>query len=147
TQLIEAQRDSASGGYAELLARALDYRSWYSFNVRVRDTGPDGKPRVRRLRQLSSGETRLVSYVTLFAAAAAFYDAVSASSDGRGPLRLVLLDEAFERLDDPTIARMLGLLVDLDMDWVITWPSGWGISPKIPKMHIFDILRPSSGPG
>ncbi|WP_233575997.1 TIGR02680 family protein [Saccharopolyspora rhizosphaerae] len=147
TDLIESERDSASGGYAEILARALDYRSWFAFTVRVRDTGPDGKPRVRRLRQLSSGETRLISYVTLFAAAAAFYDAVSVSSDGRGPLRLVLLDEAFERLDDPTIARMLGLLVDLDMDWLITWPSGWGVSPKIPKMHIYDVLRPRSGHG
>ncbi|GAA0533180.1 TIGR02680 family protein [Saccharopolyspora thermophila] len=147
TNLIESERDSTSGGYAEILARALDYRSWFAFTVRVRDTGPDGKPRVRRLRQLSSGETRLISYVTLFAAAAAFYDAVSVSSDGRGPLRLVLLDEAFERLDDPTIARMLGLLVDLDMDWLITWPSGWGVSPKIPKMHIYDVLRPRSGHG
>ncbi|MCA1192559.1 TIGR02680 family protein [Saccharopolyspora sp. 6V] len=147
TDLIEAERDSASGGYAEILSRALDYRSWFAFTVRVRDTGPEGKPRVRRLRQLSSGETRLISYVTLFAAAAAFYDAVSVSSGGRGPLRLVLLDEAFERLDDPTIARMLGLLVDLDMDWLITWPSGWGVSPKIPKMHIYDVLRPRSGHG
>nr|WP_228046472.1 TIGR02680 family protein [Saccharopolyspora sp. HNM0983] len=147
TGLIEAERDSTSGGYAEILARALDYRSWFAFTVRVRDSGPDGKPRVRRLRQLSSGETRLISYVTLFAAAAAFYDAVSVSADGRGPLRLVLLDEAFERLDDPTIARMLGLLVDLDMDWLITWPSGWGVSPKIPRMHIYDVLRPRSGHG
>ena len=147
TDLIEAERDSATGGYAEVLARALDYRSWFAFTVRVRDVGPEGKPRVRRLRQLSSGETRLISYVTLFAAAAAFYDAVSVSSGDRGPLRLVLLDEAFERLDDPTIARMLGLLVDLDMDWLITWPSGWGVSPKIPKMHIYDVLRPRSGHG
>ncbi|WP_433871930.1 TIGR02680 family protein [Saccharopolyspora sp. CA-218241] len=147
TELIESERDTATGGYAEVLARALDYRSWFAFTVRVRDTGPDGGDRVRRLRQLSSGETRLISYVTLFAAAAAFYDAVSAVSDGGGPLRLVLLDEAFERLDDPTIARMLGLLVDLDMDWLITWPSGWGVSPKIPKMHIYDVLRPRSGHG
>jgi hypothetical protein len=99
------------------------------------------------MRQLSSGETRLVSYVTLFAAAAAFYGAVSGASPEAGPLRLVLLDEAFERLDDPTIARMLGLLVDLDMDWIITWPSGWGVSEKIPRMHIYDVLRPKSGRG
>jgi hypothetical protein len=116
----------------------------------VADAGPDGKPRTRRMRQLSSGETRLVSYVTLFAAAAAFYGAISGVSDGEdaaGPLRLVLLDEAFERLDDPTIARMLGLLVDLDMDWIITWPSGWGVSDRIPRMHIYDVLRPKSGRG
>ncbi|MBP2473901.1 uncharacterized protein (TIGR02680 family) [Crossiella equi] len=147
TERIESERDAHSAGYAEILARALDYRSWYSFTVRVRDTGPDSKPRVRRLRQLSSGETRLVSYVTLFAAAASFYDAVAANEDGWHPLRLVLLDEAFERLDDPTIARMLGLLVDLDMDWVITWPSGWGVSGKIPRMHIYDVLRPKNGGG
>ncbi|SDP64775.1 TIGR02680 family protein [Actinopolyspora xinjiangensis] len=147
TDLIESQRESVSGGYGEILARALDYRDWYEFTVRVRDAGPDGQPRVRRLRQLSSGETRLVSYVTLFAGAASFYDAIESSGERHDPLRLVLLDEAFERLDDPTVARMLGLLVDLDMDWMITWPSGWGVSPKIPKMHIYDVLRPRSGHG
>ncbi len=147
TERIDAERDSHSGGYPEILTRALDYRSWYTFTVRVRDSGPDGKPRTRRMRQLSSGETRLVSYVTLFAAAAAFYGAVSGATPQAGPLRLVLLDEAFERLDDPTIARMLGLLVDLDMDWIITWPSGWGVSEKIPRMHIYDVLRPKSGRG
>ncbi|MFD9705319.1 TIGR02680 family protein [Lentzea sp. NPDC059081] len=144
TERIENERDTHSGGYAEILSRALDYRTWHQFTVTVADTGPDGGPRERRLRQLSSGETRLISYVTLFAAAASFYDAVSDEFD---PLRLVLLDEAFERLDDPTIARMLGLLVDLDMDWVITWPSGWGVSDKIPRMHIFDVLRPKNGRG
>ncbi|RKT52716.1 TIGR02680 family protein [Saccharothrix australiensis] len=144
TERIEAERDAHSGGYAEILSRALDYRTWHQFTVTVADTGPDGNPRERRLRQLSSGETRLISYVTLFAAAASFYDAVSGEFS---PLRLVLLDEAFERLDDPTIARMLGLLVDLDMDWVITWPSGWGVSDKIPRMHIYDVLRPKNGRG
>ncbi|CCH28282.1 TIGR02680 family protein [Actinosynnema sp. NPDC047251] len=144
TERIEAERDSHSGSYAEILSRALDYRTWHQFTVTVADTGPDGNPRERRLRQLSSGETRLISYVTLFAAAASFYDAVSGEFS---PLRLVLLDEAFERLDDPTIARMLGLLVDLDMDWVITWPSGWGVSDKIPRMHIYDVLRPKNGRG
>ena len=146
TELIDAERDTQSGGYAEILARALDYRAWHTFTVRVRDTGPDGRPRTRRMRQLSSGETRLISYVTLFAAAAAFYGALSEDSPV-APLRLVLLDEAFERLDDPTIARMLGLLVDLDMDWIITWPSGWGVSGKIPRMHIYEVLRPKSGRG
>lgn len=150
TERIDAEREAHSGGYAEILTRALDYRTWHTFTVRVADHGPDGKPRTRRMRQLSSGETRLVSYVTLFAAAAAFYGAISGSvqgTDEAGPLRLVLLDEAFERLDDPTIARMLGLLVDLDMDWIITWPSGWGVSDRIPKMHIYDVLRPKSGRG
>lgn len=146
TDRITTERDGHSGDYAEVLGRALDYRLWYRFTVRVRDDGPDGAPRTRRMRQLSSGETRLISYVTLFAAASAFYDAVGSGAQ-RPPVRLVLLDEAFERLDEPTIARMLGLLVDLDMDWIITWPSGWGLSEKIPRMHIYDVLRPKGGRG
>ncbi|CAM3699973.1 TIGR02680 family protein [Nocardiopsis rhodophaea] len=137
---IRATRDEGrSSGYTEVLAGALDYRQWYTYRVRIHDTGPDGNPRDRRVRQLSSGETRLVSYVTLFAASAAFYDALETELEG--PLRMVLLDEAFERLDDPTIARLLELLVDLDMDWAITWPSGYGVSPKIDRMHIYDILK------
>ncbi|MDT0300971.1 TIGR02680 family protein [Streptomonospora wellingtoniae] len=137
---IRATRAQGAGtGYAELLSGALDYRRWYAYRVRIHDTGPDGRPRDRRVRQLSSGETRLVSYVTLFAASAAFYDALQ--SDAEGSLRMVLLDEAFERLDDPTIARLLELLVDLDMDWAITWPSGYGVSPRIDRMHIYDILK------
>ncbi|MDA2806934.1 SbcC/MukB-like Walker B domain-containing protein [Nocardiopsis suaedae] len=137
---IRATRaEGRSSGYAEVLGAALDYREWFAYRVRIHDTGPDGNPRDRRVRQLSSGETRLVSYVTLFAASAAFYDALRSELDG--PLRLVLLDEAFERLDDPTIARLLELLVDLDMDWAITWPSGYGVSPRIDRMHIYDILK------
>jgi uncharacterized protein (TIGR02680 family) len=147
TDRITAERDGHSGDYADVLARALDYRTWYRFTVRVKDLGPDGSPRTRRMRQLSSGETRLISYVTLFAAASAFYDAVSTAAELGSSIRLVLLDEAFERLDEPTIARMLGLLVDLDMDWIITWPSGWGLSEKIPRMHIYDVLRPKGGSG
>ena len=144
-ELIEAERDKHDAHYAEVLTRALDYRDWYTFTVRVRDVGPDGQPRSRMLRRLSSGETRVVSYVTLFAAVAAFYDTLDMA--GSTPLRLVLLDEAFERVDDPTKTRLLELLADLDIDWVITWPGGSVLSPKINRLHIYDIFRPTGAPG
>jgi uncharacterized protein (TIGR02680 family) len=144
-ELIEAERDKHDAHYAEVLTRALNYRDWYTFTVRVRDAGPDGQPRSRMLRRLSSGETRVVSYVTLFAAVAAFYDTLDMA--GSTPLRLVLLDEAFERVDDPTKTRLLELLADLDIDWVITWPGGSVLSAKIDRMHIYDIFRPTGAPG
>jgi uncharacterized protein YPO0396 len=144
-QRIEAERDIRDARYGQVLAQALDYRTWYTFTVRVRDVGPDGQPRSRLLRRLSSGETRLISYVTLFAAAAAFYDALTVP--GTNPLRLVLLDEAFERLDDPTITRLLELLAGLEMDWIITWPGGSAFSPKIDRMQVYDIFRPKGAPG
>ncbi|HEU5354363.1 MAG TPA: TIGR02680 family protein, partial [Actinocrinis sp.] len=142
---IEAEHSAATGDYASAVANALDYRAWHTFTVRVRDTGPDGSPRNRLLKRLSSGETRLISYVTLFAAAAAFYDALRRPATH--PLRIVLLDEAFERLDDPTITRLLELLVDLDMDWIITWPGASALSPRIPRLHVYDILKRRGAPG
>lgn len=151
---IEAEWDAATSGsagstgstdYAAVLAGALDYRNWFAFTVHVQDTGPDGQPRRRLLRRLSSGETRLVSYVTLFATAASFYDALAA--EGAGPLRVVLLDEAFERLDAPTITRLLELLVELDMDWIITWPGGSPLSPRIPRLQVYDVLKRAGAPG
>jgi uncharacterized protein YPO0396 len=144
-ELIEAERDKSDAHYTEVLSRALDYRNWYDFTVRVTDTGPDGRPRNRTLRRLSSGETRLVSYLALFAAAAAFYDTLETADST--PLRLVLLDEAFERVDDPTITSLLELLAELDIDWIITWPGGSVFSPKINRLQIYDILRPTGAPG
>jgi hypothetical protein len=143
--LIEAERDKGDAHYSDVLTRALDYRNWFAFNVRVQDNGTDGLPRTRALRRLSSGETRVASYVTLFAAVAAFYDALDTA--GSTPLRLVLLDEAFERVDDPTKTRLLELLASLDIDWVITWPDGSVLSEEIGLMHIYNIFRPTGAPG
>jgi hypothetical protein len=136
---IEAERERHHGHYADVLARALDYRTWYGFSVKVQDKDTEGKTRNRRFKNLSAGETRFVAYIVMIAAAAAFYDALT--EPGADPLRVVLLDEAFERLDDPTITRLLELLADLDMDWIITWPGGSAFSDKIEKMHVYDVLR------
>jgi len=77
--------------------------------------------------------------------ATAFYDALDTA--GSTPLRLVLLDEAFERVDDPTKTRLLKLLASLDIDWVITWPGGSVLSSQIGLMHIYNIFRPAAAPG
>lgn len=136
---IEAERERHRGQYADVLARALDYRTWYGFSVKVQDNDEEGKTRNRRFKNLSAGETRFVAYIVMIAAAAAFYDALT--EPGTDPLRVVLLDEAFERLDDPTITRLLELLAALDMDWIITWPGGSAFSDKIERMHVYDVLR------
>ncbi|WP_194904077.1 TIGR02680 family protein [Catenulispora rubra] len=136
---IEAERERHHGLYAPALAEALDYRKWYSFTVKVQDKDANGKERLRAFKKLSSGETRFVAYMVLIAAAGAFYDALT--EPGTDPLRVVLLDEAFERIDDPTITKLLELLAELDMDWIITWPGGSAFSPKIERMHVYDVLR------
>ena len=115
-----------SSGYATHLAAALDYRTWHEVSVTI--LGPDTgqQRRLSRRAKLSQGETRFVSYVTLFAAADGYL--TSLGDDGRA-LRLILLDDAFAKVDDTTVAELMGLLVTLDLDFVMTGPRAVGLFP------------------
>lgn len=138
-RLIEAERsDDPSAGYAAHLRKALDYRDWHTFDVRV----TDAFGRERRLGPrtgLSQGEQRVVSYLVLFAAAAAHFTSL-AQNEPRVP-RMILLDDAFAKVDEPTHAKLLELLVDLDLDFVLTSERLWGNAPAVPSLHVYECLR------
>jgi hypothetical protein len=144
TELLRRRVDASysadpSSGYAAHLANALDYRAWHE--VRVTITGPDpGQQRRLSTRaKLSQGETRFVSYVTLFAAADGYL--TSLGDDGRA-LRLILLDDAFAKVDDGTVAELMGLLVTLDLDFVMTGHALWGCFPQVPRLDVYEVRRP-----
>ena len=88
--LIRAQRErDPSLGYLAHLREALDYRYWHRFSVQAVDDARPGSMRVLSPRLgLSQGEQRVLSYLALFAAAAAHFDGLGASCP-----RLLLLDE------------------------------------------------------
>jgi uncharacterized protein (TIGR02680 family) len=127
-----------TSGYATHLARALDYRAWHEVSVTI--LGPDtGQQRhLSRRAKLSQGETRFVSYVTLFAAADGYL--TSLGDDGRA-LRLILLDDAFAKVDDSTVAELMGLLVTLDLDFVMTGHALWGCFPQVPALDVYEVRR------
>jgi len=127
-----------SSGYATHLAHALDYRDWHE--VRVTITGPEPRQqrRLSKRAKLSQGETRFVSYVTLFAAADGYL--TSLGDHGRA-LRLILLDDAFAKVDDSTVAELMGLLVTLDLDFVMTGHALWGCFPQVPRLDIYEVRR------
>src|SRR5439155_10748080 len=133
----EAVKDP-SAGYAVHLRAALDYRSWHTVEVII--TGPEEgrERRISRRAKLSQGETRFVSYVTLFAAVDAY---LSGLENTAMSLRLILLDDAFAKVDEPTIAELLGLLVRLDVDFVMTGHALWGCVPQVPALDIYEICR------
>jgi uncharacterized protein (TIGR02680 family) len=138
----EAVKDPTSG-YASHVRNALDYRSWHTVEVVI--TGPEEgrERRISRRAKLSQGETRFVSYVTLFAAA----DAYLTGLEGTGrALRLILLDDAFAKVDEPTIAELLGLLVRLDVDFAMTGHALWGCVPQVPALDVYEICRDDDGP-
>jgi uncharacterized protein (TIGR02680 family) len=127
-----------SSGYAAHLAGALDYRQWHEVNVTVIGPEEGQQRRLSRRAKLSQGETRFVSYVTLFAAADGYL--TSLGDDGRA-LRLILLDDAFAKVDEATVAELMGLLVKLDLDFVMTGHALWGCFPQVPRLDVYEVRR------
>jgi uncharacterized protein (TIGR02680 family) len=143
TELLRRRVDAAysvdpSSGYATHLSAALDYRSWHTVEVSILGPAPDQRRRLSRRAKLSQGETRFVSYVALFAAADGY---LSGLSDTDRQLRLILLDDAFAKVDDPTIADLMGLLVRLDLDFVMTGHALWGCYPQVPALDVYEVRR------
>jgi len=144
---IEAARQAdPSAGYLAHLGAALDYRAWHSFTVKVVDASRPGSERTLGPRiGLSEGEKRVVSYLPLFAAAAAHFNALA--EQWPATPRLILLDDAFAKVDEPTHGRLLGLLVDLDLDFIITSERMWGTFPTVPRLSIYECLREQGARG
>ncbi|GAA3752846.1 TIGR02680 family protein [Salinactinospora qingdaonensis] len=144
---IEAIRrlDPTATTGAQLRA-ALDYRSWFSFTAYVTNASQSGRERrLSHRTALSQGEQRVIAYLVLFAAAAAQFGALAAEAP-QSP-RLILLDDAFAKVDEPTHGRLLGMLVELDLDFVLTSERLWGCFPSVPNLHIYECLRDPAEPG
>ncbi|GLU49267.1 TIGR02680 family protein [Nocardiopsis ansamitocini] len=144
---IEAIRrlDPTAVGGAQLRA-ALDYRSWFAFTVYVTDAAhPERERRLTHRTALSQGEQRVIAYLVLFAAAAAQFGALALEAP-QSP-RLILLDDAFAKVDEPTHGRLLGMLVQLDLDFVLTSERVWGCFPSVPRLHVYECLRDPAVPG
>lgn len=139
-RIEEARRADPSAGYGVHLRAALDYREWFEFKVKVTEEAHPDRERVLSHRTaLSQGEMRVVAYLVLFATAAAHFTSVAATAP-QAP-RLILLDDAFAKVDEPTHGRLLGLLVELDLDFIITSERLWGCFPAVPSLHIYECLR------
>ncbi|GLX97653.1 TIGR02680 family protein [Herbidospora sp. NBRC 101105] len=132
-----------SAGYTTHLREALDYRAWHEVEVVITGPEPGRERKISRRAKLSQGETRFVSYVALFAAADAY---LSGLPDASSPLRLLLLDDAFAKVDDQTIAVLMGLLVRLDIDFVMTGHALWGCYPEVPSLDCYEIRRGDDSP-
>jgi uncharacterized protein (TIGR02680 family) len=145
--LIEAERAAdPSAGYEQHLRVALDYRGWHRFTVRVTDAAQPGSSRSLSNRLgLSQGEQRVLSYLALFAAAAAHFEAIARETPAAP--RLLLLDDAFAKVDEPTHGHLLGLLVELGLDFVLTSERMWGCFPTVPSLDIYEAVRDPAHPG
>lgn len=140
-QLIEASRaERPDLSYTEHLGAALDYRIWSAFTIRYTRPETEGHwERLHRRSALSQGEQKVLCYLPLFAAAAAHFTSLAGAAP-HAP-RLVLLDDAFPKIDVRTHPLLFGLLVQLDLDFIITSERLWGDHDSVPALAIYEALR------
>jgi hypothetical protein len=132
--------------YGEHLSAALDYRECSAFKIRY--TRPETEGRwldLHKRSALSQGEQKVLCYLPLFAAAAAHFESLAGAAP-HAP-RLVLLDDAFPKIDVRTHPLLFGLLVQLDLDFVITSERLWGDHETVPSLAIYEALRDPSQRG
>ena len=117
------------------LADAFDYRQWFAFDL-WEGLGRD-RHRLTAQRHAvgSGGEQAVLVHLPLFAAAAALYSGAPSAP------RLVMLDEALSGIDDDTRSRVMGALVDLDLDFVMTSHELWGTYHTVPSLAIYQLYR------
>ena len=144
SEQIAARRAADAGlSFVEVLTSALDYRTWHSFTFFVRSAGGGRQQVTRRyFKDLSGGEAATVLHLPLFASAAAHYS--SGAIDGP---RIIALDEAFAGIDDDMRGRLMGLLVQLDLDVVLTSHEFWGFYGQVPDLVVYDLNRKPPTPG
>lgn len=112
------QENNDKGKYTssyEIIKKVLDYREWYSFSIKVKDSdGRERKLDKKLLNKYSGGEKSMAMYIPLFSALYARYN--NARSDS---LKLVVMDEAFSVVDDENIEKLFHVLEYLDMNYLL----------------------------
>ena len=137
-RIDRARRDDPDATYRDLIARVLDYRAWHEMSVLVHRPGETPRQLARHPR-LSEGEKKVVSYLPLFAAVAASCDALAERAPSAP--RFLLLDDAFAKVSEDNHASLFGLLVDLDLDFIVTSERLWGTHASIPELSICEVVR------
>ena len=143
-RLDEARAEQPELPYRQLIAATLDYKQWHEMAVIVRRGGHEA--RLSRSTPLSEGEKKLVTYLPLFAAVSASYDALAeqqaASGDEQpGIARFVLLDDAFAKVSEDNHAALFGLVVDLNLDFIATSERLWGTHATVPELAVTEVIR------
>jgi uncharacterized protein (TIGR02680 family) len=117
------------------LRDAFDYRQWFAFDLWEGSGRERQRLTAKRHAVGSGGEQAVLVHLPLFAAAASLYSGASSAP------RLVMLDEALSGIDDDTRARVMGALVDLDLDFVMTSHELWGTYQTVPSLAIYQLYR------
>jgi uncharacterized protein YPO0396 len=137
-RLDQARRDDPDAAYRDLIGQVLDYRSWHEITLLLHRPGRADE-RLSRRSALSEGEKKIVSYLPLFAAVAASCDSLAETAPDAP--RFLLLDDAFAKVSEDNHPKLFGLLVEFDLDFIITSERLWGTHSTVPELAITEVIR------
>lgn len=121
-------------GYGKALTDSLDYRSWYTVEPVV--LGPnDGQERTLKGAKLSEGELRYVTYLALISALDSHLSALPSIAP-----RLMLLDDAYAMVDDHGRRILTSILVERDIDFMMTGFDLWLHYANIDSLDEYEIV-------
>uniref|UniRef100_A0A7C3IF61 ATP-binding cassette domain-containing protein n=1 Tax=Gracilinema caldarium TaxID=215591 RepID=A0A7C3IF61_9SPIR len=133
--ISEGEREAVEELFNRILKNELDsfevrqlcdYRTYFTYDIRVRDTSAmdpkTGKvPELslsRALKEKSGGESQTPYYVAIAASIYRYY-----KDDPENTVRLVVFDEAFNKMDERRIGVTLELFQELGMQIITAVPS------------------------
>lgn len=133
-RVVEEKGEEIS--FSELIRRVLDYRNWFEFRLKFKESGSDEFNELTnsRFSSFSGGERAMSVYIPLFAAVAAQYEKA-----GEQAPKILALDEAFAGVDDSNISEMFDLLEKLGFGYIINSQSLWGCFNTVPKLNIAEL--------
>lgn len=119
-RILKADLDSAE------LRSICDYRTYYTYDIKMQDQESldpaSGKPvelsLAKVIREKSGGESQTPYYVAIAASFYRFY-----REKPEETIRLVIFDEAFNRMDDARIGKALEFFERLNMQLVVAVPT------------------------
>jgi uncharacterized protein YPO0396 len=108
------------------LRSICDYRTYFNYDIKIRDNesidSATGQPVVlslsKVLREKSGGEAQTPYYVAIAASFFRFY-----KNKPEDTVRLVMFDEAFNRMDDERIGKILKFYRDLNLQIISAVPT------------------------
>jgi uncharacterized protein YPO0396 len=123
------------------LRSICDYRTYFRYDIKIKETDvvdpATGKPMElslsRVLREKSGGETQTPYYVAIAASFYRFY-----KSRPESTVRLVMFDEAFNRMDDERIGKILKFYRDLNIQIISSVPTEKieAIAPHMDRINL-----------
>jgi energy-coupling factor transporter ATP-binding protein EcfA2 len=123
------------------LRSICDYRTYFRYDIKIKETDvidpASGKPMElslsKVLREKSGGETQTPYYVAIAASFYRFYKPQPETT-----IRLVMFDEAFNRMDDERIGKILKFYRDLNIQLISSVPTEKieAIAPHMDRINL-----------